>query len=84
MGNHNAVMIAKKGMVEINFSSEKKITLNNVFHVPDIRKNLVSASHMCKNGLKVVLDGNTYIVSKNGGFVGKGYSSEGDKCIISH
>ena len=32
---------------------------------------------MCKNGLKIVLEGNNCIVSKNGIFVGKGYSCDG-------
>ncbi|EXB75595.1 Retrovirus-related Pol polyprotein from transposon TNT 1-94 [Morus notabilis] len=74
MRSNDAAMVAGRGVVEINFTSEKKLTLNNV---PDIRKNLVSASLMCKNGLKIVLEGNNCIVSKNGIFVGKGYSCDG-------
>ena len=77
MGNHNVAVVAEKGMVEINFFSRKKMTLNNIFYVPDIRKNLASANLMCKNRLNIVLEGNTYIVSKNEAFVGKCYSSEG-------
>ena len=72
MGNNDAAMVVGRGVVEINFTSGKKLTLNNVLHVPDIRKNLISASLMCKNGLKIVLEGNNFIVSKNGIFVGKG------------
>ncbi|KAH9669996.1 hypothetical protein KPL70_022027 [Citrus sinensis] len=77
MGNNNAAIVAGKGVVEINFTSGKKVTLYNVFHVPSVRKNLISASCMCKHGLKIVLEGNTCIVSKNGLFVGKGYSCDG-------
>ena len=32
---------------------------------------------MCKHGLKIVLEGNTCIISKNGSFVGKGYFCDG-------
>ena len=74
MGNHNVAIVAGKGIVEFNFTSGKKLTLNNVFHVLDIRKNLVYAILMCKNGLKIVFEGNTCIVSKNETFVGKRYS----------
>ncbi|KAH9736084.1 hypothetical protein KPL71_017967 [Citrus sinensis] len=77
MGNNNAAIVAGKGIVEINFTSGKKVTLSNVFHVPSVRKNLISASCMCKHGLKIVLEGNTCIISKNGLFVGKGYSCDG-------
>ncbi|KAH9656699.1 hypothetical protein KPL70_022787 [Citrus sinensis] len=70
-------IVVGKGVVEINFTSGKKVTLYNVFHVPSVRKNLISASCMCKHGLKIVLEGNTCIVSKNGLFVGKGYSCDG-------
>ncbi|KAH9722428.1 hypothetical protein KPL70_006731 [Citrus sinensis] len=77
MGNNNAAIVAGKRVVEINFTSGKKVTLYNVFHVPSVRKNLISASCMCKHGLKIVLEGNTCIVSKNGLFVGKGYSCDG-------
>ena len=53
------------------------MTLNKIFNVPDIRKNLIFTSLMCKNGLTIVLEGNTCIVFKNGAFVEKCYSSEG-------
>ena len=51
MGNHDVAMVVGKGVVEINFIFRKKLTLNNLFHIPDIRKkNRVSANLMCKNG----------------------------------
>ncbi|XP_024028034.1 uncharacterized protein LOC112093571 [Morus notabilis] len=65
MGNNDASMVAGRGVVEINFTFGKKLILNNVLHVPDIRKNLVYASLMCKNGLQIILEGNNCIVSKN-------------------
>jgi hypothetical protein len=42
---------SKKGVgktsVELNFTSEKKLLLVNVFDVLDIRKNLVSTNLLC-------------------------------------
>ena len=77
MGNDAAAKVLGKGSVELNFTSGQKLTLVNVFYVPELRKNLVSASLLCKKGFKVVLESDNVIVSKNGVFVGKGYSSNG-------
>lgn len=44
MGNHNRAKVSGKGKVELNFTSGKKMILENVLHVPEMRKNLVSAS----------------------------------------
>ena len=77
MGNHNAAKVVGKGSVDLQFTSGKKLFLNNVIYVPEIRKNLVSASLLCKNGLKIVFESENCILTKNGVFVGKGYSCEG-------
>ena len=45
--------------------------------VPEIRKNLVSANLLCKSGIRVVLEYDKIVLSKNGAFVGKGYSCDG-------
>jgi hypothetical protein len=45
-----------------------------VFHIPEIRKNLVSASLLSKKGFKIVFESDKIIVTKSGMFVGKGYS----------
>ena len=77
MGNGNGAKVLGKGNVEIHFTSNKKITLTNVLHVPDIKKNLVSASILCKSGVKSALEADSLILSKNGTFVGKGYACNG-------
>jgi hypothetical protein len=74
MGNHNTVKVLGTGTVELILSSGKKLVLTNVYHVPDIKKNLVSASLLSKNDIKAVLESDKLIVSKNGVFVGKDYS----------
>jgi hypothetical protein len=42
-------------------------------HVPSINKNLVSDSLPCRDGFKVVLESNKFVMSKCGQFIGKGY-----------
>ena len=74
MGNHNTAKVLGIGTVELKLSSGKKFVLTNVYHVPNIKKNLVSASLLSKNGVKVVIESDRLILSKNGVFVGKGYS----------
>jgi hypothetical protein len=51
--------------------------LKSVQHVPSIKKNLVSASMLCRDGYKVVLESNKCVVSKHDTFVGKGYDCGG-------
>ena len=63
-------------IVEIQFTYGKKLILTNVFHVPEIKKNLVSANLLCKKGIKVVIESNKLILLKNGMFIGKGYCSD--------
>ena len=52
MGNHNKAKILEKGIVKVKMSSGKMLILTNVFHIPDIKKNLVSANLLCKSGVK--------------------------------
>ena len=51
--------------------------LKNMRHVPSIEKNLVSASQMCRDGFKIVLESNKCVVSRHGTFVKKGYDYGG-------
>jgi hypothetical protein len=76
MGNHNSAKVLGKGIIELYFTSGQKMSLLNVFHVPEIRKNLVSASLLSKKGFKIVLESDKVIVTKSGKFVGKGYSCD--------
>ncbi|KAL3813142.1 hypothetical protein ACJIZ3_014410 [Penstemon smallii] len=49
----------------------------DVYHVPELRKNLVSGSLLNKHGFKLVFESDKFILSKSGTFVGKGYLYEG-------
>uniref|UniRef100_A0A2N9IC33 CCHC-type domain-containing protein n=1 Tax=Fagus sylvatica TaxID=28930 RepID=A0A2N9IC33_FAGSY len=44
MGNSSTARVEGKGKVILKMTSGKELTLNDVLHVPDIRKNLVSGS----------------------------------------
>nr|GEU67999.1 zinc finger, CCHC-type [Tanacetum cinerariifolium] len=48
MGDNHTSKVIGSGNVEIQFIFGKKLTLMNVLHVPNIRKNLVSGFKLCK------------------------------------
>ena len=77
MGYHPAAKIQGKGSIEFKFTSGQKFTLINVFHASDLKKNFVSANQACKTGSKIVLESDKVVNSKNGVFLGKGYSCDG-------
>ena len=73
MGNSSTAQVKGIGTVQLEFTSGKTLTLNDVYHVPEIRKNLVSGSLLNKNGFKLVFEADKFVLSKGGAFVGKGY-----------
>ncbi|RVW11830.1 hypothetical protein CK203_085676 [Vitis vinifera] len=77
MGNASSSMVEDKGDVVLNPTLGKKLTLMDVLFVPEIRKNLVSASLLSKKGFKLVFESDKLVLTKSGTFVGKGYMSEG-------
>ncbi|XP_070042520.1 uncharacterized protein [Nicotiana tomentosiformis] len=64
------------GKIFLKMTSGKVLMLNNVLHVPTIRKNLVSTSLLVKNRFKCVFVSEKVIVRKNDMYVGKGYLTE--------
>ena len=80
MGNHNEAKVLEKGTIEVKMSSGKMMILTNVFHVPNIKKNLMYANLLCKSGVKAgvkaILESDKLILSKNGIFVGKRYATD--------
>ncbi|GJU75517.1 zinc finger, CCHC-type containing protein [Tanacetum coccineum] len=77
MGDNHTSKVIGSGNVEIQFTSGKKLTLMNVLHVPNIRKNLVSGFKLCKSGVKAVIESDKVILSKANVFVGKAYACDG-------
>ncbi|CAL9075081.1 unnamed protein product [Musa textilis] len=77
MGNEICFKVIGKRNVELIFTSGKKVTLMNVFYVPDMSRNLVSGNLLSKPRIKFVFESRRLILSYNETFVGKGYSTEG-------
>ncbi|KAI5314260.1 hypothetical protein L3X38_043436 [Prunus dulcis] len=77
MGNSSTSKIHGQGKIVLKMTSGKEDTLNNVLHVPEIRKNIVSGSLLSKNGFKLVSESDKFVFTKNGMYVGKGYLTDG-------
>ncbi|GJX54803.1 zinc finger, CCHC-type containing protein [Tanacetum coccineum] len=75
MGNESTTPVHGRGCVDLKFSSGKIVSLFNVLHVPNIRKNLVSSSILNNCGYKQVIESNKFVLSKHGVFIGFGYLS---------
>ncbi|KAA0042080.1 ty1-copia retrotransposon protein [Cucumis melo var. makuwa] len=77
MGNSATAGVIGKEKVILKLTSEKTLSLSNVLYVSSLRRNLVSGSLLNRTGLKIVLEGDKVVLTKNGDFVGKGYLSNG-------
>ncbi|XXG54031.1 hypothetical protein AAC387_Pa03g2009 [Persea americana] len=77
MGNFTTSKVEGQGQVVLKMTFGKELTLNNVLHVPDIRKNLVSGSLLSKKDFKLVFESNKFVLTKSGMYMGKGYMSDG-------
>ncbi|CAH9085358.1 unnamed protein product, partial [Cuscuta epithymum] len=77
MGNDSTVQIQGIGQVELELTSGKKLILNDVYFVPQIRKNLVSGGILNNFGFKLSFEANKFILSKGGVFVGQGFYCNG-------
>ncbi|GJW84869.1 zinc finger, CCHC-type containing protein [Tanacetum coccineum] len=75
MGNESTVLVHGRVCVDLRFSFGKVVSLLNVLHVPNIRKNLVSSSALNNCGYKQVIESNKFMLSKHGVFIGFGYLS---------
>ncbi|GJV19745.1 zinc finger, CCHC-type containing protein [Tanacetum coccineum] len=75
LGNESTTLVHGRGCVDLRFSSRKVVSLLNVLHVPNIRKNLVSSSVLNNYGYKQVIESNKFVLSKHGVFIGFGYLS---------
>ncbi|GJV41102.1 zinc finger, CCHC-type containing protein [Tanacetum coccineum] len=75
MGNESTTLVHGHGCVDFKFSFGKIVSLFNVLHVPNIRKNLVSSSVLNNCSYKQVIESNKKKLSKHGVFIGFGYLS---------
>lgn len=77
MGNSSTSRIEGKGKIILKMTFGKELALNDVLHVPDIRKNLVSGSLLSKHGFKLIFISDKFVLSNNGVYVGKVFVSDG-------
>ncbi|GJW57500.1 hypothetical protein Tco_0104231 [Tanacetum coccineum] len=56
IGNHSTTQVQGIRKVDFVFTSGNNLTLNNVFHVPNVRKNLMFGSILSKFGFKLVFE----------------------------
>ncbi|GJR23775.1 zinc finger, CCHC-type containing protein [Tanacetum coccineum] len=77
MGDNHTLKVIRSRNLEIQFTSGKKLTLMNVLHVPNIRKNLVYGFKLCKSGVKAMIESYKVILSKANVFVRKAYACDG-------
>ena len=64
MGNSSTSKVVGQGTVVLKMTSGKELTLKNVLHVPNIRKNLISGSLLSKNGFKLVFVSDKFVLTK--------------------
>ena len=77
MGNATSSKVEGKGIVKMKFTYRKIVTLVDVLHVPNIRKNLVSGPLLSKKGFKLMFESNKFVLTKGGMYIGKGYLADG-------
>ena len=73
MKNSSTTAVKEKNIVNLEFTYEKTLTFTDMYHVPKVRKNLVSENLLNEYGFKLVFDLYKFIMSKSGIFVEKGY-----------
>ncbi|XP_028096116.1 uncharacterized protein LOC114296032 [Camellia sinensis] len=66
MGNSCTSTIEGQGKIVLKMTSGKEGTLNNVLHVPEICKNLISESLLIKNGFRLVFEYEKVVLTKAG------------------
>ncbi|CAA7038043.1 unnamed protein product [Microthlaspi erraticum] len=77
MGNTGSSKIEGHGKVVLKMTSGKEITLQNVKHVTDMRKNLISGTLMSKAGFATNFESDKLVLKKHGVYLGKGYVKDG-------
>ena len=77
MENSSIEKVEGQEKIVLKMTSGKELSLNNVLHVLKIRKNLVSSYLLSKNGFKLVFVSDTFVLTKDGVYVGKCYLSNG-------
>jgi hypothetical protein len=73
IGNVSHASVRGVGTVDLKLTSGKIMQLRNAHYFSSINKNIVSGSLLCRDGFKVVVESNKFVMSKCGQFIGKCY-----------
>ncbi|GJV40577.1 zinc finger, CCHC-type containing protein [Tanacetum coccineum] len=65
IGNESTAPVHGRGCVDLKFSSGKIVSLLNVLHVLNIRKNLISSSILNNCSYKKVIESDKFVLSKH-------------------
>ncbi|GJZ08135.1 zinc finger, CCHC-type containing protein [Tanacetum coccineum] len=65
MENESTALVYGRSCVDLIFSFGKIVSLFNVLHVPNIRKNLVSSSILNNSGYKQVIESDKFVLTKH-------------------
>ena len=57
-----SLRLKEKSKVILKQTSGKELTLNDVLHVPDIRKNLISGLILSKKGFRMVFESDKFVL----------------------
>ena len=77
MGNSSSSKVEGGGKVILKMTSRKELTLNDVLHRLEMRKNLVSRLLLSKNGFKLVFVSDKFVLTKNEMHIRKSYLNDG-------
>jgi len=77
LGDSHSTKVPGQGDIELKFTSRRTPLLKDVLHTTGMRKNLLSGFLLDKAGFKQIIESGSYVISKNGVFVGKGYATNG-------
>ena len=77
LGDSHIAQVLGKGKVMLKLTSGKTLALSDVLHVPNIRTNLISIALLGNVGVKVSIEYDRIVMTKNNIFVGKGFCNQG-------
>ena len=73
MVNNSSINVQGKGQIELVFTSGNILILRDVYHAPEISRNLVSGQTLNRLGYKLVFESDRCIISKNSIYVSRCY-----------
>ena len=82
LGDCRTTPLLGKGKVLLKLTFGKTLALSDVLYVPSIRVNLIFVALLSKVGVKVSLESDKIVMTKNNVFVGKGLFPPADQIML--